>query len=302
MASITMRMPAVVSGTRSTPWVLLVLGFAILYVPGLVTAFRSAATADDVVNAMFVIGISGWFLQFRVGQLLRAGQIDGSPAGVFGGLVLLAGLVVYALGRSQQLPTLEFGSLIPVLAGIVAIFFGFRTLGRLWVVLFLLLFIVPLPPSVAADITQPVKIAVSAATEFLLRHLDYPIARDGAVLVIGQYQLLVADACSGLRSLFTLEALGLMYVTFLGHASALRKTVLAILIVPISFTANTLRVVTLTLITFYFGDAAGQGFLHNFAGMTLFISALLLIVGIDTAMTRTMHWYRKGGDSWQQSP
>ena len=64
--------------------------------------------------------------------------------------------------------------------------------------------------------------------------------------------------------------------------TALLLAPLAILIIPISFTANVIRVITLTLITYYFGDAAGQGFLHGFAGMVLFISALLLILGLDT--------------------
>lgn len=283
-------MPLVAPNARHAPWALVLCGAAVLYVPSFADALRHAEQADDLINAVFVLGMSAWFLRFRARQLLLAGKLgqDGSFAG--GGLLLAAGLSLYALGRSQQMPTLEIGSLIPVLAGIVAVFFGFRSLGRLWTVLFLLLFLVPLPSSLASDITQPVKIAVSAAAEALLHGLGYPVARDGAMLTIGQYQLLVADACSGLRSLFTLEALGLMYLAFLGHASALRNTLLALLIVPISFSANTLRVVTLTLVTYYYGDAAGQGFLHNFSGMLLFLSALLLIIAIDAAMTRVAHW------------
>jgi exosortase/archaeosortase family protein len=53
---------------------------------------------------------------------------------------------------------------------------------------------------------------------------------------------------------------------------------------PISFTANVLRVMVLCLITYHFGDAAGQGFLHGFAGLVLFLSALLLIMGMDSLL------------------
>jgi exosortase/archaeosortase family protein len=53
---------------------------------------------------------------------------------------------------------------------------------------------------------------------------------------------------------------------------------------PISFTANVLRVMVLCLITYHFGDAAGQGFLHGFAGLVLFLSALLLIIGMDSLL------------------
>ena len=60
--------------------------------------------------------------------------------------------------------------------------------------------------------------------------------------------------------------------------------ILAALIVPISFASNVTRVVILALITYYWGDAAGQGFIHQFSGMVLFITALLLIMGVDTVL------------------
>jgi exosortase/archaeosortase family protein len=96
--------------------------------------------------------------------------------------------------------------------------------------------------------------------------------------------LLVADACAGLQTLLTLEALGLFYLNVVRHTSPVRNVALALLIIPISFSANVIRVVTLTLVTYYFGDAAGQGFLHGFAGMVLFLTALVLILGVDSAL------------------
>ena len=98
--------------------------------------------------------------------------------------------------------------------------------------------------------------------------------------------LLVADACAGLHTLLTLEALGLLYLNLVRRDSAFRNITLALLIIPISFTANVIRVMTLSLITYHFGDAAGQGFLHGFAGMVLFLSALLLIFGFDSLLQR----------------
>jgi len=130
-------------------------------------------------------------------------------------------------------------------------------------------------------LTMPMKMAVSYVAENILFWIDYPIARNGVVLQIGQYQLLVADACAGLQTLLTLEALGLFYLNLIQHGSLFRNVVLAILIVPISFTANVIRVIVLTLVTFHYGDAAGQGFLHEFAGLVLFITALILIMSAD---------------------
>jgi len=126
------------------------------------------------------------------------------------------------------------------------------------------------------------KLAASWGAEHLMFALGYPAARAGVILQIGPYQLMVADACAGLNSIFTLEALGLLYMNLMNYKSTLRNVALAILIVPISFTANVIRVIVLTLITYHFGDAAGQGFLHGFAGMVLFLAALILIISLDS--------------------
>jgi exosortase/archaeosortase family protein len=127
---------------------------------------------------------------------------------------------------------------------------------------------------------MPMKMAVSYV-ENILFLADYPIAVMASSYRIGQYQLLVADACAGLQTVLTLEALGMFYLNVIQHTSVFRNVTLAILIVPISFIANVIRVISLTLITYYLGDEAGQGYLHGFAGMVLFLSALFLIISMD---------------------
>lgn len=141
---------------------------------------------------------------------------------------------------------------------------------------------------------MPMKMAVSYAAESLLFHLGYPMARSGVMLQIGQYKLMVADACAGLHTLFSLEALGLLYLNVMRHDSLMRNVTLAVLIVPISFTSNVIRVSALTLITYYFGDAAGQGFMHGFAGMLLFVTALLLIMAVDSII---QYFVNRGGEN-----
>ena len=139
----------------------------------------------------------------------------------------------------------------------------------------------PLPGAVVDVLTMPMKLAVSWVVETVLYAAGYPIARNGVILQVGQYQLLVADVCAGLQTLFTLEAMGLLYLNLISHPSALRTTLLAILIVPIAFAANVIRVIILVLITYYLGDEVGQGFIHGFAGIVLFASALALTIFVD---------------------
>jgi exosortase len=115
----------------------------------------------------------------------------------------------------------------------------------------------------------------------MLYAMGYPVARAGVILSVGPYQLLVADACAGLNSMFTLEALGLLYLNLIRCTSKLRNIALAVLIIPISFVANIIRVMILVLVTYHFGDEAGQGFVHRFAGMVLFIVGITLMISAD---------------------
>jgi len=81
--------------------------------------------------------------------------------------------------------------------------------------------------------------------------------------------------------MFTLEAMSLVYLNLMRYKSVARNVVLGLLAIPIAFTANVIRVLVLILITFHFGDEAGQGFLHGFAGLVLFLAALALLLFVD---------------------
>ena len=115
-----------------------------------------------------------------------------------------------------------------------------------------------------------------------------PGSGTGVILTVGPYQLLVADACAGLNSMFTLEALGLLYMNLMGYTSKLRNVLLAILVVPIAFVANVIRVIILILVTYHFGDEAGQGFVHTFAGMVLFGVGLTMMLATDGLLGRAL--------------
>lgn len=263
-------------------WLPLILGFAAMYAPTLYTLMNGVWSTAEQAHGPIILAIASWLIYRKWPDMLAASAgASGSWTGV---PVLAVGLLAYVLGRSQDIPVLEVGSVIWAAAGVVLLLRGGRALKALWFPLFFMLFMIPLPGPLVDMLTLPMKIAVSYVAENVLFWIGYPISRTGVILQIGQYQLLVADACAGLHTLFTLEALGLLYLNVVRHDSAFRNVTLALLIVPISFTANVIRVMVLTLVTYHLGDAAGQGFLHGFAGMVLFVSALMLIVAVDSLL------------------
>lgn len=214
----------------------------------------------------------------------KLATLEGPPATLAGSLLLLLGGLIYVVGRSQDVLFLDSISQIPVLMGVLLLLWGWQGLKTMWFPLFFMLFLVPVPGSIVDVVTAPLKMGVSYVAEHILYALGYPIGRMGVTLHIGPYQLFVADACAGLNSIFALEAIGVFYMSVVQHTSRLRNILLAALIIPISFASNVLRVMALVLITYYFGDEVGQGFVHDFAGILLFLVATCLTIGTDSVL------------------
>ncbi|MCP5271707.1 MAG: exosortase B [Burkholderiaceae bacterium] len=257
---------------------LVLAGFALLYLPTYYDLSHTVWASDEQGHGPIILGVSLWLL-FQLRHTLAALPADPRP--VAGGLLFFLALLLYVLGRTQAVIIFEVGSQIATIASLLLLFKGPRTVRLAWFPLFFLLFMVPLPGSLVAAVTTPLKAAVSYVAEVLMYQLGYPIARSGVVLHVGQYQLLVADACAGLNSMFTLEALGLLYMNLMGYTSVARNVTLAVLVIPIAFVANVIRVMVLILVTYHFGDEAGQGFVHEFAGMVLFLVGLMLMLATD---------------------
>jgi exosortase B len=266
-------------------WWPVFLGLAILLGPTFYDLFTGPWVGEEQGHGPIIFGLALWLIYRRWPEVLAA--TTPPRASWTGWPILVIGLAAHVLGRSQKILMLEVMSIIFVMMAVLLVKRGGRALAVLWFPFFFMIFMVPLPSEFVAAVTMPMKMAVSWATEHVLFAFGYPISRSGVILQIGQYQLLVADACAGLQTLLTLEALGLFYLNLMRHPSAFRNIGLAMFIIPISFSANVIRVVVLTLITYYFGDAAGQGFLHGFAGMVLFVTALVLILSVDNAL----QWY-----------
>jgi len=257
---------------------LLLLGLAALYAPSYVDLARRVWPTDEQGHGPIILALGLWLLY---GQRHALAALPVQPDKTLGAGLLVSGVLMYALGRTQGMLVFEVLSQHLVVIGLLLLFLGRRAIRLIWFPLLFLLFVVPLPSSVVGSLTAPLKAAVSTVAAKLLYSLGYPVAREGVMLSVGQYQLLVADACAGLNSMFTLEALGLLYMNLMRYTSAVRNVTLAVLIVPIAFAANVVRVLILVLVTYHFGAAAGQGFVHGFAGMVLFIVGLLLILATD---------------------
>ena len=269
------------------PWVPVAIGLAAICLPMFYHLSQTAWNTEENGHGPIILAVFAW-LVWQQRNVLIDETLTSRTSPVAGWSALVLGLLVYIVGRSQAINTLEVGALLPILIGVLLIMRGWGAVKALWFPLLFLCFMVPLPGILVDMITGSLKQQVSVVAENVLYMAGYPIARNGVVLNIGQYQLLVADACSGLNSMFSLTALGLLYLYIMRYRNWLHIGLILLAILPIAFLANVIRVMALVLITYYFGDEAGQGFAHGATGMVLFIVALLMLLAYDSLLRLTL--------------
>jgi exosortase B len=283
--------PHAIAGPRNDflPWAVLGLGLLAVVVPTYVR-LHETLWKQEAYEHGFIVAVLFWWLIWRERSSLQPGRSAPWPAA--GVPLFVAGLFLYFVGRSQNLPLFEVSAHLPIFAGLLLTTHGWTALRSLWFPLLFLVFMIPLPGFVTLAITGELKQQVSWMAESLLYAAGYPIARDGVVITIGQYRMLVADACAGLNSIYSLTAMGLLYMYLMQRPRWSHNLILLAAILPVAIAANLLRVLVLILLTFHFGDEAGQGFMHGASGIFLFVVALLLLIALDLLLVRTV--FRRG--------
>lgn len=266
-------------------WLPVLAGMLVLYVPTFHAASATYWQSDENAHAPIILVVIAW-LAWKKRAVLRSAAVQRMPAS--GIALLVFGLLLYVLGHSQDIPLFEIGSLTPVMAGVLLAMRGPPALRAFWFPLCFVAFMLPLPGFFVDALTGPLKQHISEIVEQILYTAGYPIARTGVMLTIGQYQMLVADACSGLNTMFSLSALGLLFMHLTGRVSMLHNVIMLASILPIAFVANIIRVLVLMLVTYHFGDAAGQGYLHGAAGIVLLMTALTVLLVLDAVLARVI--------------
>lgn len=254
-----------------------------MYVPLYWWAAEGIWQTDEQGHGAIILVVVAWLF-----WTLRR-QIDQAPAepkALLGWALFLVGIFVYFVGRVFDISILGFSSQPLVMTGALLLLRGPAAVRAAWFPILYFIFMIPLPGMLVDALTGSLKSVIANIVEGGLYLIGYPIARSGVILSIGQYQLQVADACSGLHSMFSLSALGTLFMYVTGRKSKTHLVIMLLAILPIAFVANIIRVTTLVLVTYYLGDEAGQGFLHGAAGIVLMLVALCSLVVLDQILSK----------------
>jgi exosortase B len=252
--------------------------FVAAYLPTVKGLIEGPWQTEQEGHGPLVIAAALW-LVWQSREKLKSTSLAPDP--IAGWATLVSGLVLMFLARTQGVLTVEVFSAIPVIVGCVLLLAGWTVLRVLAFPIFFLFFAVPVPDWMIDAATVPLKVFISDVVTQILYDLGYPIAQNGVMIMIGSYQLMVKDACSGMNSIFALSAIGVFYVYAFRSDTKIRGLLVLAAIVPITIVANFIRVLALVLIAYYGGIDALEGTLHDLTGIGLFVVAVVLMFLFD---------------------
>ncbi len=232
-----------------------------LYWPVLTNVFGDLTVNEDYSYGLLLPLVSIYIIYLKWPQIYGP---TWKPSWM--GLVIVAfGFLLYTFGELVAIYYIGPISFVVVLVGL-AVAWGGWSLLRLTVFPLLLLFLMIPPPSlVTQQITLPLQLLSSWLAANFLRILGYPLMRQGNVIDLGVRQLQVVDACSGLRYILSLSALGIIFCYFY-QRRFWKAAVLIISLVPSAILANGIRVAAMGIF-----PSLQEGFLHTFSGWLIFI-------------------------------
>lgn len=211
-------------------------------------------------------------------------QLPLSPAN-WGIAALLFGLCLFLLGNAAAENFTVRVSFLFVLSGLILFVLGRRHLRALLFPIAFLIITIPLPSILLEEITFPMQLFASSVAELSLEALGVPVLREGNVIHLAGTTLEVAEACSGIRSLLSLLALGTA-VAYFTKKVFWQRALLILSCFPIAIFMNALRVSATGVLANYYGISVAEGFFHGFSGIPLFVGGFLLVLAVGFLISK----------------
>jgi exosortase len=252
----------------------------VLYAPVFYILYKERWEMIDYGHAPFILPIALFIVWLKRKTLISLDNTSQTHFSLPGLLLTLTGAFLFAFGWRWEYLLIQVLSIFPLLLGMLLFFYGSQMIRQLIFPILYLFLLVPPPLGILDNITLPMRHLASASAGFILKTFHYPVSRSGLLLYLGDHEIFLGAPCSGFRSLITMFSLGLIYVYF-NKGKFSKNLILVLCIVPLALFGNMLRVVTICLLTFYFGEKVGQGFLHEFSGMVVFVIMLAGLMGLE---------------------
>ncbi len=208
----------------------------------------------------------------------RLGLEGWRPSWWWGMPILLGGLALRFVGAHFYFESLEFLSLLPVLAGSCLLVGGTRAFRWSWPAIAFLFFMLPLPYSLEVALRDPLRTVGTKTSTYLMQTLGLPAVAEGHVIVVDNIPIGVEEACSGLRMLMVFFALSTA-VCLLSERPLWERALILVSAVPIAVITNVLRITVTGVLHVTVGSEIANMVFHDLAGWLMMPVALVLLGG-----------------------
>ena len=202
-------------------------------------------------------------------------RIQDQPS-LWGVVFISAGVLCLLIGTWSGLDFIRQISILFLISGIIAGYWGLRTLNALRFPVLYLLFMIPLPFIVFNSIAFPLQILAAEGASNILNGIQIPVFREGTIIHLPHISLGVEEACSGIQSLVSLLAISVL-MKKLGHLEGVTGVLFALSAIPIAILANMMRIAVTGILGSFVNPHLAEGFFHLFSGWVVFLFAFLTL-------------------------
>lgn len=272
----------------AAPWITAAVAFVILFWSPITGTANLWWNDPDSGHGLLLAPLAA-FLAWRAGL-----SADRRAQPILGGVIITGAVILrYLSGLAAELFTMRL-SVLGALFGIVVFTWGLAQLRQWWLPAVLLLLSMPLPELLIGTLSLPLQYRASELGAAMLDWRHVPAGLEGNIILLARpspdgpvavTKLFVTEACSGLRSLSALLALGFL-IGGLWLRTAWGKALLVLAAIPIAVFLNGVRIFLTGFAVYYIDEALGEGLLHYTEGWVMFMAAFLALGGVAWTVTR----------------
>ena len=245
----------------------------LIYVPSFLWMWDRWFARDSYYSHGILIPFVTAFLIWQKRDVLKKIKPETSPWGL---RLFFLGIAIHLLSALFRVYFSSGFSLIIVLFGLTLHFYGFKALKEVLFPISFLAFMIPLPMLVITNLSFRLKIFATQIAVGALNNMGLFCVQHGSTIVMRHAYVVVEDACSGLRSLITLMALGSLFAYWM-KSSFLKKAILFVSTIPIAVITNVGRIIFLSFVSEIWGTQRAVGPIHEASGIIIFLGAFCLL-------------------------
>jgi len=260
--------------------------FVFTYLPTIRDLHEKYSAIDSYYSHGYLIPLVSLFVIWQKRRELKSMKVQPSQAGLW---VLGGGLLLFLLGRWWYVNFVSALSMLVVLGGLSLYLFGKAITRAVEFPLALLLFMIPLPKIAIIYITFWLKLQAAYGAAEVVTAMGVPTLLRGAFIELPNAVVEIDNACSGLRSLIALTALGVIWA-YLLPVSVAKKCIFVLASIPIAVAANLIRIVILVWVSYLYSPAGRAFEIADFTtGVLIFV-----IAGVS------LYIVSKGAMAWER--